>query len=84
MANGIEPVSAIKEGRVSSREGSEVGRFRAANRHFKQASNIVGYDSFKAPFVGGLPRQIHPTVHPSYGHLYNLNLTIPRKPSFHE
>jgi hypothetical protein len=40
MANGIEPVSAIKE-------GSEVGRFRAANRHFKQASNIVEHDSFK-------------------------------------
>jgi hypothetical protein len=46
-----------------------LGRFRTANRHFKQAGNIVEYYGFKAPFVGGLPRQIHPTIHPPYGHL---------------
>jgi hypothetical protein len=45
-----------------------VGRFRAANRHFKKAINIVAHYGFKAPFVGGLLRQIHPTIHPPYGH----------------
>jgi hypothetical protein len=49
------------------KEMSEVGWFRAANRHFKQAGNIVKHDSFKATFVGGLPRQVHTTIHPSYG-----------------
>jgi hypothetical protein len=44
-----------------------VGRFCAANRHFKQASNIAEHDGFKTPFVGGLPRQIQPTIHPPYG-----------------
>jgi serine/threonine protein phosphatase PrpC len=39
----------------------QVGRFRAANRHFKQAGYIAGHYGFKAPFVGGLPRQIHHT-----------------------
>jgi hypothetical protein len=43
-----------------------VGRFRAANRHFKQAGNIAEHDGFKAPFVGGLPRQIHLTIDPPY------------------
>ncbi len=47
---------------------SQVGWFRAANRHFQQASNISAHDGFKAPFVGGLPRQIYPTIHPPYGH----------------
>jgi hypothetical protein len=49
---------------------SKVGRFRAANRHFKQAGNIAEHYAFKAPLVGGLPRQIHHTKHPSYSHIY--------------
>ena len=34
---------------------SSAGRFRAANRRFKQVSNIAEHDDFKAPFVGVLP-----------------------------
>jgi hypothetical protein len=41
---------------------SSVGRFRAANRHFKQAINIAEHHGLKAPVAGGLPRQIHPTI----------------------
>jgi hypothetical protein len=36
----------------------QVGRFRAANRHFKQVVSIAEYDGFKAPLVGGLPRAV--------------------------
>ena len=36
---------------VTGRPTKEVGRFRAANRHFKQASNIAEHYGFKAPFV---------------------------------
>jgi hypothetical protein len=46
----------------------QVGRFRAANRHFKQAGSIAEHYGFKAPFAGVLPGQIHLTSHPSYGH----------------
>ncbi|WAK02946.1 hypothetical protein [Methylobacter sp. YRD-M1] len=35
---------------------------------FQQAVSIAEHYGFKAPFVGGLPRQIHLTIHSSYGH----------------
>jgi hypothetical protein len=64
-----------------------VGRFRAANRHFKQDINIVAHYGFKAPFVGGLPRQIHLTssaIRPynssAYGH-YLFKPVEPKPPA---
>ncbi len=29
---------------------------------------MAEHDGFKVPLVGGLPRQIHHTIHPPYGH----------------
>jgi hypothetical protein len=39
----------------------------------------VEHDGFKAPFVGGLPRQIHLTIDPPYEVRFIRRTVVPRQ-----